>query len=104
MPQSTDLAPGADKTLAPSGGRSSNGVLPFMSIQRMGCGMVLAVGWSGQWAARFRRDKERMRVTAGMERTHLVLHPGEKVRTPRILALLWEGGDRDAGNSRWRGC
>ena len=43
-----------------------------MNIQRAGCGMVLAVGWSGQWSARFRRDKERLRLTAGMERTHMV--------------------------------
>ncbi len=102
LPQITDLSPGVDRTLAPFGGRSSNGVLPFMGIQRTGCGMVLAVGWSGQWAARFRRDGERLRVTAGMERTHLVLRPGEKVRTPRILALFFEGDDPDVGNNLLR--
>lgn len=102
LPQQTDLAPGVDRTLAPFGGRSSNGVLPFMSIQRHGCGMVLAVGWSGQWSARFRRDGERLRLTAGMERTHLVLHPGEKIRTPRILALSWEGNDPVEGNNLLR--
>jgi hypothetical protein len=26
-----------------------------------------------------------------MERTHFKLHAGEKVRTPRLLMLLWEG-------------
>ena len=26
-----------------------------------------------------------------MERTHLMLHPGEEIRTPRILLLFWEG-------------
>ncbi len=102
LPQTTDLHPGADRTFAPFGGRSSNGVLPFMSIQRAGCGVVLAVGWSGQWAARLRRDGERLRLTAGMGRTHLVLHPGEKIRTPRILTLFYEGNEPNAGNNLLR--
>ncbi len=33
LPQTTDLAPRSQTTLAPQGGRSSNGVLPFMNIQ-----------------------------------------------------------------------
>ena len=42
-----------------------------------------------------------MRLTAGMEKTHLVLHPGEEIRTPRILLLAWKG-DRLAAHNRFR--
>jgi len=50
--------------------------------------LIVAVGWSGQWAARVECSADSGgRVTAGLERTHFLLHPGERVRLPRILAL-----------------
>jgi len=102
LPQATELPPGSEKALAPHGGRSSNGALPFMNLQRAGCGMVLAIGWSGQWKATFDRDERRLRIAAGMERTHLLLRPGEKIRTPRVLVIDWEGPDDALGNNLLR--
>lgn len=102
LPQVTELRPGSQKTLAPRGGRSSNGVLPFMNLQRNGSGLVMAVGWSGQWRAGFERSQDTLHIAAGMERTYLRLHPGEKIRTPRILLLDWAGDDMETGNNRLR--
>jgi alpha-galactosidase len=102
LPLITDLPPGGLKVLAPVGGRSSNGTLPFMNLQRDDCGLILAVGWSGQWMARLERSKEATRIAVGMERTHLRLHPGEKIRTPRILLLPWQGDDPEVGNNLLR--
>ena len=114
LPLTTELPPGSRKALVPVGGRSSDGVFPFMNLQREGCGLVLAVGWSGQWAARFERgevgsttlspprDEDSVRLVAGMERTRLLLHPGEAIRTPRIMLLAWEGLDPTAGNNLLR--
>ena len=89
-------------TLAPLYGRSSNGTLPFMNLQHAGGGMAIAIGWSGQWSATFERTAEGVHVTAGMERTHLSLRPGEKIRTPRILLVQWEGDDAEIGNNALR--
>jgi alpha-galactosidase len=86
----------ADLRLATTGGRSSDGALPFINLQLGQAGVVLAIGWTGDWAATFHRDEAGVRVGAGMQKTNLVLHPGEKIRTPRILLLFWEG-------DRWRG-
>ncbi len=102
LPQAVDLSPHVRQSLSPVGGRSSNGVFPFMNLQRKDCGLVLAIGWSGQWQARFERGSGSLRVTAGMERTRLRLHPGEKIRTPRILLVLWEGDDPEIGNNQIR--
>ena len=102
LPLTTDLPPNAHHSLAPLGGRSSNGAFPFMNLQRDGCGLVLAIGWSGQWMARFERGGDSLRMAAGMERTHLRLHPGEKIRTPRILAVPWDGDDAETGNNLLR--
>jgi len=92
-PRETALSPGAALAFAPEGGRSSDGVMPYFNVARPdGGGVALAVGWTGQWAASFSCDASGdLTIRAGMERTHLRLHPGEKIRTPRILALFYDG-------------
>jgi len=53
--------------------------------------MIIAVGWPGQWMAQFIRDEEAgLRILAGQETTHFVLHPGEEVRTPLVVVLFWD--------------
>ncbi len=92
-PQKGRLAFGSPIHLAPNGGRSSDGVLPFLNLCQDGDrqGVILAIGWSGQWAADFSQgDSGEISVRAGLELTHLKLHPNEQIRTPRILTLFWE--------------
>ncbi|UCH36644.1 MAG: alpha-galactosidase [Armatimonadota bacterium] len=96
------IAPGRQITLAPNGGRSSDGQLPFFNLARRGAGMVMAVGWSGQWEAAFERDGDTVRVRSGMQNTHLRLYPGETIRTPRIVVLLWRGDEALRGNNLFR--
>ena len=52
--------------------------------------------------ARFERDTPGIRLAAGMERTCLSLWPGERIRTPRILLLAWDGDDATLGNNLLR--
>jgi len=101
-PVDEPLAPGGRVTLAPTGGRSSDGCLPFFNLQRRGGGVVIAIGWSGQWQADFRRGDRAVQVECGMQATHLRLDPGETIRTPRILLLFWQGGDSLRGNNLLR--
>ncbi len=59
----------------------------------------MAIGWTGQWAASIRYEAEgAVRVQAGMELTHLRLHPGEEIRTPKILLAFWRGTDEQRGS------
>jgi len=91
QPLETELNSGMTKSFIPYGGRSSDGVLPFFNLKKPdGNGVITAVGWSGQWAASFTQDDDaKVNFQAGMELTHLKLHPGEKIRTPAILLLFW---------------
>ena len=82
-------------------GKSSTLHLPFFNLEVGEAGVIGAIGWTGGWAANFCRKKEGVHVQAGMERTHLKLHPGEEIRTPRILLLFWQG-DRTRGHNLWR--
>jgi alpha-galactosidase len=96
-PQEARLKPGAKIRLQPGGGRSSNEVLPFFNLAGNKGGVIAAIGWSGEWAAEFLGDPRRnVFLKCGMARTHLLLRPGEQIRTPRMLLLFYEG-------DRWRG-
>jgi len=96
------LSPGSRAALSAAGGRSSNAHLPFFNVDEGGRGVVFAVGWSGQWAADFLADKAgNTTVQAGMSKTHLRLKPGEQIRSPRMLAITWEG-ERIRGNNMMR--
>ncbi len=104
QPLQTTLGVHANQSFVPYGGRPSDLVLPFFNLaQPDGSGIVLGVGWTGRWAAVFARHSDMtVNVQAGMDITHLKLFPGEKIRTPAILALTWSGGDRMRGHNQWR--
>lgn len=103
LPIDTSVQPDTEVTLAPNGGRSSDGALPFFNLEWQGGGLVGAIGWSGQWAMRLHRDAEReLTLEAGQQITHLMLHPGESVRTPRMLLVWWQGDDRMRGHNLLR--
>ena len=103
QPRELLLSAGVRLNLGPVGGRSSDGVMPFFNlVSPEDGGLFLAIGWSGQWAASFARIEDGcVTVHAGMERTHLRLHPGERIRTPAIL-LMHYGGDPIAGHNQFR--
>jgi alpha-galactosidase len=89
-------------SLKAGGGRSSSDYLPFFNYESKREGVVVAIGWSGEWAADFRCPAgDDVQVRAGLALTHLKLLPGEEIRTPRILTLFWQG-DRLRGNNMLR--
>jgi len=103
LPLETPLGPGQRVAMAPTGGRpSSISAFPWWNLEYAGQGVMAAIGWTGQWAASFQRPEAGpIRMRAGMEHTHLRLQPGERIRSPRILLMTWQG-DRLAAHNRWR--
>ena len=105
------LAPGVSKQFSPPvtdkfvSGKSSDGPdgWPYFNLQKPAGGVIIAVGWPGQWAASFTRDNDRgVQVKAGQQLTHLYLKPGEEIRTPLIALLFWEGTDVVRAQNLWR--
>ena len=110
-PFSLPLGPDAKKLCSPPvkgdkvSGKSSDGPdgWPYWNLQQPGGGMILAVGWPGQWEATFTRDHDRgLRIKAGQQLTHLVLKPGEEIRTPSTTLLFWQGEDLVRAQNLWR--
>ncbi len=76
---------------------------PYYNLQVPGGGIMLAIGWPGQWASSFARDASAaLRVRAGQSLTHLYLKPGEQIRAPLIAMFFWRGGDVVRAQNLWR--
>ena len=80
LPYDDSISKGEKKTLTTSGGRSSQNSLPFYNIQLGSEGLIVAIGWSGQWISSIERLDDGINIKAGMELTYLKLHPGESIR------------------------
>ena len=103
LPMDEKIYPHQSITLAPDEGRSSFPHLPFFNLEWPDGGLVGAIGWSGQWEMSLSRDTEgKLSIKAGQQTTHLALHPGESIRTPRMLLVGWLGDDPIRGNNLLR--
>jgi alpha-galactosidase len=79
-------------SLQPGGGRPSSEFLPYFNVQVDNEGVILGIGWTGEWASTFdRKQQDLLRLRSGLALTHLKLLPGEEIRTPLMLALFWQG-------------
>ena len=104
-PLDEGLTAGGSVHLKSTGGlSSSDDTLPFFNLQSGQGGVTGAIGWTGDWKADFSsaEDGKTLRMTAGMKRTHLRLHPGEEIRTPRIVLMGWTGSDWQESQNAWR--
>lgn len=85
--------------ISSEGGGKTVETIPFFDITTAKRGLIGALGWPGKWSINFSRSTEpAIAVSAGMDGTHLSLHPGEEIRTPEVLLLPWVGDDLDAHN------
>ena len=103
QPFAVTLGPNVVQKFAPAGGRPTNGAFPYYNLETSGGGVMMAIGWPGQWANTFARDgKNGLRIAAGQEQTHLCLKPGEEIRTPLVVLFFWKGNDVVRAQNLWR--
>jgi len=98
----TPLVRNVTKRLGGTGGRPTNSDWSYFNLEWSGEGLIVSVGWPGQWAAQFVRDNARgLHLLAGQEVTRFKLLPGEQVRSPLIVLQFWKG-DWIAAQNVWR--
>ncbi len=95
------LAEGEKQSFAPFGGRSSGYGWPYFEVAGDECGAILAIGWTGQWKADFTSVSDSVNVQIGQENFRAYLTEGERIITPTLTVLLYEGTTDDAIND-WR--
>jgi len=87
--------------LAPRGGRSSYGILPFFALTDGHDSFAVGIGWSGRWCATIRHitgiqtTKGPLAVEVGLPNVGFVLRPWESVRLPSILLARAPGTNAD---------
>ena len=106
-PYQTVLSANLAKTFCPpsNSGKSTDGPegWPYYNVQMPGGGIILAVGWPGQWESKFTRDAtNHLQIRAGQQLTRLYLKPGEEIRTPLIVLMFWKGADVVRSQNIWR--
>jgi hypothetical protein len=101
-PRQTPLVTGSHLSIGALGGRPSNSDLPYFNLAWPDFGVIVAVGWPGQWTSAWSREQgSSVRIRGGQEITHFILRPGEEVRTPLMVVQFWKGDRIDAHNV-WR--
>jgi len=71
---------------------SSEHVLPFFNVETPDArGLMLGIGWSGNWRAGFHVEGTTLAACAEMRDAHFTLRPGEEIRSVRTLAMVWQG-------------
>ena len=53
------LEPSTEKHFAPDGGRPTNGQWPYYNLAEPRGGVIIAIGWPGQWASTFTETRAR---------------------------------------------
>ena len=101
-PRRLTLEPNSEHRFAPAGGRPTSVGFPYFNLEWPGEGLIVVIGWPGQWAAQFTRDAGAgVRVRGGQELTRFTLRPGEEARSPLIALQFWQG-DRVRAQNVWR--
>jgi alpha-galactosidase len=101
QPFEKDFPVGTEEKFTALGGRGTNGDMPYFNLNWGNQGLIVVMGWPGQWNLTFRRSADGFDIQGGQEKTHFKLTPGESARTPLIVVQPYEG-DWMRGQNVWR--
>ncbi len=91
-----------ERVFRSKGGRSSNGEnSPFFNIYHDNSGLLMAIGWTGQWNCKITRKENSVRLQSKIEDTKFFLYPGERIRTSSVVIMKYEGDFYESQN-KWR--
>jgi alpha-galactosidase len=108
IPPGKSLLIGSDRGRSSDGGAHDplgyTGAFPFFNLQTGDHGIIGAIGWTGSWLGHVDRSMTGQEISLhfGFLKTHFLLHPGETIRTARILLMNWKGGDVAESQNMWR--
>lgn len=72
------------KTFSANEGKPTEAYLPYFNIKGENGGMILGIGWTGQWIAELSESKGQTDISVRQEHLEAYLLPGEEIRSPLV--------------------
>ncbi len=90
------------KTFSANEGKPTEANLPYFNINSENGGMILGIGWTGQWIADFSEAKGLTDITVKQEHLNAYLLPGEEIRSPLVSLCFYENANPLKGFNLFR--
>ena len=74
-------------------GKPTEANLPYFNISSENGGMILGIGWTGQWAASIGENGDATEITVKQEHFNAYLLPGEEVRSPLVSLSFYQNAN-----------
>ncbi len=84
-----------------NGGRTES-CLPYFNLNGKDGGVVLAVGWSGQWITKISQGINDINVKVSQEKLKGYLNPGEELRSPLVSLTFYDSENALKGFNAFR--
>ena len=83
-------------------GKPTEAYLPYFNIHGENGGMILGIGWTGQWAAGLSETNGSTDITVKQEHFEAYLLPGEEVRSPLVSLSFYDSSNPLKGFNLFR--
>lgn len=90
------------KTFSGADGKPTETYLPYFNICGDAYGVILGIGWTGQWEAALAQSKGETDITVRQESFNAYLLPGEEVRSPLVSLSFYENDNPLKGFNLFR--
>ncbi len=91
-PIEKEIRPGEVLEYACEYGRSASGTMPYFRINCGDSGVIVAIGWTGQWKCKLECTDKGISFIAGIEDSEFYLKKGEKIRTASAIVTEYNNG------------
>ncbi len=90
------------RTFAGVDGKPTEKYLPYFNICGENYGVVLGIGWTGQWESTLSLDNGATNITVKQENFNAYLLPGEEVRSPLVSLSFYDSDNALKGFNLFR--
>ncbi len=80
----------AEKVFSGNEGKPTERYLPYFNIHGEDYGMILGIGWTGQWASGISGKDDATNITVKQQNFAAYLLPGESVRSPLVSISFYD--------------
>lgn len=90
------------KSFSGTDGKPTEAYLPYFNISGEDYGMILGIGWTGQWKATLAESKGETDITVKQEQFEAYLLPGEEIRSPLVSLSFYKNNNPLKGFNLFR--